>query len=550
MSSSSSSSSSSSTATAPSKGEMLAAQETLPSMPLPSLEDTCALFLRSTRPLFEEESGRPRASDALASPVSGRSYEEFATLVEDFAKPGGFGEELQAKLVQRAAQSRNWLEEWWEEFAYMRPRYPNAVNVNYYAALFGAEPFQGSRGRETAAALGAWYVARFQQTLAREELPGERMAKRPLCMNQFTRMFGECRIPGEPKDELRVYERTRHVVVLLRNQMFAFDMVRRRSGAGAGDAAHAFEVLSPHEILHQLRRVVQCAGDEAATGQHEPVSMFTGSERTQWARARGELLSLDPCNRRALEYVQTALFCVVLDEAQPRTADQLSAALLHGDGHNRWFDKSVQVVAFRGGRVGLNCEHSFGDAMVVVSMRRWFQGVLDREGASRNAIQDCVAPADLLPDSLPQPLQLRWKLNQSLRQQLDRARDSLTQLVENVRLHVLQFRGHGKNFVKSTRNHPDFWMQIALQLAGRRTFGRPVATYETGHTRLFFHGRTETVRSCSTEAQRFVDAMIHPEHTTEVERFHLFEGAMEAHKQYIMRAITGKAIDRHLLGLR
>jgi len=36
--------------------------------------------------------------------------------------------------------------------------------------------------------------------------------------------------------------------------------------------------------------------------------------------------------------------------------------LLHGDGSTLWFDKSFTAVFFANGRMGLNAEHSWGDA--------------------------------------------------------------------------------------------------------------------------------------------------------------------------------------------
>jgi hypothetical protein len=53
----------------------------------------------------------------------------------------------------------------------------------------------------------------------------------------------------------------------------------------------------------------------------------------------------------------------------------------------------------------------------------------------------------------------------------------------------------------------------AIQLAYYKVHGLtngPVATYESAHSRLFFHGRTETIRSTSTESLAFVSAMLDP----------------------------------------
>ena len=40
------------------------------------------------------------------------------------------------------------------------------------------------------------------------------------------------------------------------------------------------------------------------------------------------------------------------------------------------------------------------------------------------------------------------------------------------------------------------------------TIYRGLATYETATTRQFYHGRTETVRSCTEEAMRFAEALV------------------------------------------
>ena len=40
---------------------------------------------------------------------------------------------------------------------------------------------------------------------------------------------------------------------------------------------------------------------------------------------------------------------------------------------------------------------------------------------------------------------------------------------------------------------------------------RPAPVYETATTRLFYHGRTETLRACTTESVEFCRAMADPQ---------------------------------------
>lgn len=65
-------------------------QDDLPSLPLPSLEDTLAKLLRSTKPFLTAE-----------------EFEHTEAVIEDFKN--GAGRELHAILEDRAASSRNWV---------------------------------------------------------------------------------------------------------------------------------------------------------------------------------------------------------------------------------------------------------------------------------------------------------------------------------------------------------------------------------------------------------------------------------------------------------
>jgi len=65
------------------------------------------------------------------------------------------------------------------------------------------------------------------------------------------------------------------------------------------------------------------------------------------------------------------------------------------------------------------------------------------------------------------------------------------------------------------------------------------ATYETGQTRQFYHGRTETVRSFSTESVEWTKAMKDPSASKE-KRIELLRRATEYHSRTLMNdAVNG-----------
>jgi carnitine O-acetyltransferase len=67
-----------------------------------------------------------------------------------------------------------------------------------------------------------------------------------------------------------------------------------------------------------------------------------------------------------------------------------------------------------------------------------------------------------------------------------------------------------RNWLMIAKVSPDSFIQQALQLAWYRDQGYVTATYESASTRGFLHGRTETIRSVTTDSRAFVKAMLDP----------------------------------------
>lgn len=108
---------------------------------------------------------------------------------------------------------------------------------------------------------------------------------------------------------------------------------------------------------------------------------------------------------------------------------------------------------------------------------------------------------------------------------------SAKQIADDVDFHGYLFADFGKGLIKKCRTSPDAFVQLALQLAQFRVglysgicLNQSVSpnhtkpcrlqdqgvfclTYESSMTRMFRDGRTETVRSCTSEAVAFVMSM-------------------------------------------
>lgn len=79
--------------------------EDLPSLPLPSLHETLERYYETLRPFGNIE-----------------ELQNAREKLESFSK--GIGRKLQSLLEARAKERRNWLEEWWDRYAYHCLRFP------------------------------------------------------------------------------------------------------------------------------------------------------------------------------------------------------------------------------------------------------------------------------------------------------------------------------------------------------------------------------------------------------------------------------------------
>ena len=72
---------------------------------------------------------------------------------------------------------------------------------------------------------------------------------------------------------------------------------------------------------------------------------------------------------------------------------------------------------------------------------------------------------------------------------------------------ILNFKQFGKGFIKKQGFSPDSFLQMAIQLAFYRIHETPGAHYESAGLRRYKHGRTDIIRSCSSESVAFAKVL-------------------------------------------
>lgn len=497
-------------------GETFIHDETLPSLPVAPLDDALQIYLDSVKPLVNDE-----------------EFSKTEGIVNNFKE--GIGRELHTQLVKKSKTEKNWLEKWWEDNAYLTIRFPMIPYLN----MSGCLPIEGynTPNRDQWLNTGGLYIhlqMQFWKLVRSEKLRPFVNRGVPWSMNQFRNLFNTSRIPGESRDEIFTCFKTEsegpaaplHIIVLCQGHIFAFNTIDEHE-----------EPLSPPEITSSLQSIYDYC-QASIDGPY--VGALTATDRKIWAKNRKSLIELHPTNKYCLEKIDTALFALILDNQEPQNNDEMLRYTLCAENLNRWADKAFTTFLFRNGLVSGGSDHAPYDGMVSMTFSHYMQVSVRAYGGEwqgTHKIRD-----------LPKPQKLDFHIDDSLETEIQMAKDTYRSLCLNIQTKFVHFNLYGKSFTKPYNIRPEAYVQLSIQLAYYRTHGKPAPTYMTASTRQFYHGRTETCRTCTSECLEWVKAMDDSECPVS-ERVTLMYRAVDKFNSLLMACMKGHGSDRLLLGL-
>ena len=501
----------------------------LPRLPIPDLEDTLQRYEQSIKPLCFSE-------DELT---------HTRTMINNFRTSGGL--DLQHQLIandQAQASSGTfphfYFEDLWDD-AYLAARCPNPVNINptFFMPTEVKPGTQTARAAEMLSTAARWLIHAKNGQLANDGLD----------MSRLGRIMGTARLPGKDVDSLEYYASTsRHVVVQTKGGLFHRVNILTEDGTQA---------LSISTIETALNQVVHDSKAKTTNEQkHIPgVGILTSLERPAWFEARQELISSDNAartNAKSLQTIDSALLMVALDDLDTSDVTTYCQSGLHGVDQqtrsDRWWDK-MQLIVDPSGRVGWQFEHSFSDGL---SWNRWLGEMWHGMGRMETPSNWIYGHLPLASDekTTTNPTELKWEINDSMTETMKQADDTLRiEMGEGLDTVATLFDGFGKAEMKSMGYSPDAFVQMSYQLAYANLHdGQAAATYEACSTAKHFHGRTETIRSCSEEARSFVQGFRTNTLGNE-EKKQLLMAAAQKQSTLSKQAAGGMGVDRHLMAL-
>ena len=221
----------------------------LPQLPLPDLDHTLALYLTSVTPF-----------------CTSQELETTKKVIRDLLKPGGLGQDLQIRLVQKAndPETDSWQFDLYTAHVYLNCRAP--VNpFQHFGGSFTTDRGHHSQAKQAAIVTAATFE--FKQHLEAGELSSDHLNEQPLCMSSLEWIFNTTREPHAVVDRIRKFPGNDFLVVLRRGHIFKVSLTENGKRVTSQSLENTFIAIL----------------DQAYTTKI-PVATLTADDRDSWAK--------------------------------------------------------------------------------------------------------------------------------------------------------------------------------------------------------------------------------------------------------------------------
>ncbi|KAI0464720.1 hypothetical protein LJB42_002343 [Komagataella kurtzmanii] len=514
-------------------------QAGLKKLPIPDLQQTCTQYLEVLKPLQTED-----------------EHKNTIEAVDRFIK--GAGPVLNEQLKEYSKSRNSYIEQFWYD-AYLNYDSPVVLNLNPFI-LLEDDPTPLQTDQLTRAAALTTSSLRFVRALRKNELSVDKLKNgKALCMDQYPKLFGSSRIPSSTGCVLQTDARSHHIVVISRSQFYWFDVLDQKNDL----------IMTENDIKLNFTSIVNDA-------EHAPLEdiakssfgVLTTENRRIWFKLR-QNLEADDNNKEILNIIDNALFVVCLDHEEINDLKDLAKNYLCGTSvlqngiqvgtcTNRWYDK-LQIIITKNAKAGINFEHTGVDGHTVLrfasdiytdSILRFAKTINNNSPSLWTSVSPDPSTRDpaSFGNVVTTPRKLEWRLNNDLSLSLRFGETRLSDLIAQNEFAALEFKTYGMERIKKMGFSPDAFVQMSFQAAYYALYGKVECTYEPAMTKMFFHGRTEAIRTVSLESNKFVTTFFDSSFTAK-EKVQNLKDACQRHSGRTRLCSTGQGVDRHLYAL-
>jgi len=165
---------------------------------------------------------------------------------------------------------------------------------------------------------------------------------------------------------------------------------------------------------------------------------------------------LSPLNTDSLNKIEGALAILVLDQNEYSSDSDMFKNMLCGNSHNRWYDKSIQLILSKNGHFAINYEHSGVDGTTLGNLVRFIYK--NTKAYEKNKTGNPVHSTE----------EINFILDQDIEMEIVKAKaESNRVCFDNFhclcgKSHKRQFQGsHGKTYRANKRMQEGIWSRPA-----------------------------------------------------------------------------------------
>lgn len=518
-------------------------QDQLQKLPIPDLVQTCHNYLKILKPL-----------------QTTKEHLKTIQAVETFIKDGS-GKYLDSELRNYAKTRNSYIEQFWYD-SYLNYDSPVVLNLNPFFLLeddpFNNETMSVNPQIKRAASLTLSSL-KFIRALKNETLPVDKLKNgQPLCMYQYSRLFGSARIPTDDGCVMQLDSNSNHLVVMSKSQFYWFDVLDSNNNL----------IMSEQDLIVNFTSIIH---DSLNTPINEiaksSFGVLTTENRRVWSKIRNsDTIVKNENNHEILSIIDSSLFILCLDDLVLNDLNDLSKNMLCGLSildkgvqvgtcTNRWYDK-LQIIVTQNGKAGINFEHTGVDGHTVLrfvsdiytdSILSFAQSI---NGNSPSLWNDSNnnSTYDESENLVTIPRKLEWDLTPDLSLALRFGETRLSDLINQNEFKHLEFKNYGSSTIKKMKYSPDAFVQMAFQATYYALYGKVECTYEPAMTKQFFHARTEAIRTVSQESNLFIRKFFDSNVENEEKLKYLSDACLN-HSKQTRDCTNGNGVDRHMYAL-
>lgn len=398
--------------------------------------------------------------------------------------------------------------------------------TNNYALLLEDDPLADSLAERAARLITG--ALKLYQSVRTQALQPDVADEVPLEMGQYRRCFATHRVPHLNRDEVTSITGSQHIAVLIRGKLHYLVVDPQRAAVSLPAIQQALDYIVNHS---------ESEGDDDV---RMAPGMFTALPRDDWARLRLDMMK-HPRNTQALMLLEKALFVVCLDvDVSPLGLPALSYNLRDGNCHNRFYDKSMQIIVTENGKAGLCFERAAVDGSVALG----FAARLHRESLDLPHANEIERPSQ----TLVRMREVDWFITKALKRQMRATQKTINASRDQRDIETWTIPLVGLEVFKSLNISPDAFVQLALQLACDDVLGYVPNIFEPVQIRHFAGGRMDFIMPVTEESLAAVRSM----QSAEANQFFAsgqLHRAAKVHQGLVAKTKSGKGTVSHLLAL-